>query len=249
MAVGDTGDETGEEVERPRSVPALIHQVWGLWDGPVIPPKYQAYVDEWRRRYPHYGHRIWGREDLLELIARFFPWLYERVVVLEGKERIVLADAARPVLMALYGGYYIDMDAAPGDPGRSLDELAGSAKPAMGQAHYENVLNAIFPLYSNYFVASPQGHPYWLLVLERMRGTIPTPAQTLRRRRELGAGKVELLNPVLFSIGPAFYNWTNYFVVAPHLRPNLCKCHGPRPLLLHMYDGKWKPGKNTILNL
>jgi hypothetical protein len=98
-------------------IPRVIHQVWTstrrggrfrdvrLED---LPLKNRAPSASWRRLMPGFVHKLWGNEEVRELIRNSYPDLlptYDAYPL-----DVMRSDAARYVVMGAVGGLYVDSD-------------------------------------------------------------------------------------------------------------------------------------------
>lgn len=142
-------------------IPRIIHQSWKT---DRIPAEYQAYARTWRELHVDWEHRLWTDDDNLDLIRRDYPRLlptYKSYPL-----AIQRADMARILYLHKHGGLYVDLDF---ECFRPFDRLLESGGVTMGREKgglgwYKRRLDFA----SNALLASPPGHPFWEIVLERM---------------------------------------------------------------------------------
>jgi len=145
-------------------VPRTIHQ---LWKNEVVPDRYRAFCESWRRHNPGWTYRLWTDADLLELVeARYPGWL----PIFNGYERAISrADLGRYLVLDAFGGVYADLDCECLRPIGPLVDDAGfliAVEPAAHNRYYgtEQVICISF-------IASAPGHPFWRTVLDEVRGS------------------------------------------------------------------------------
>lgn len=137
-------------------IPRIIHQIWlGESGGDEPPPHFEENGRTWREQNPGWAYRRWSgadvdalfqehRPDLLPLY-RAYPYWVER------------ADAARYLILSVFGGVYADHDIRCRRP---LDEFADA----------DAVLAPTEPFgISNDFMMARPGHP----ILEKALDELP----------------------------------------------------------------------------
>ncbi|THC92655.1 hypothetical protein EYZ11_007857 [Aspergillus tanneri] len=170
------------------TLPKIIHQTW-FPVGSNMSERAQTWVKTMRAQNPDWEYVLWDDETNRMLVEQHFPWFLETYLKLP--QEILRADVARNFYMYLFGGMYADVDTealrpvaplfaahdislASHQSSLSSPQLVPQAQRAflgrMGH-NYDLTSNAAVP---NGWMASPPGHPFWLLpvlhVLERAGG-------------------------------------------------------------------------------
>lgn len=166
--------------------PKIIHQTWKSTE---IPPRWQRFRDAWKKFHPGWEFRLWTDEDNRRLVERdytAFLQLYDSYAYPVQK-----ADFARILYLHKFGGVYADLDL---EPLRPLDGIIdqphlilGEEKEGMGKSlnRRDFIINA--------FMASPKGHPFWKMLLERLR-------VTFRHKRLLQSKGHYIIQTVIFEL-------------------------------------------------
>ncbi len=147
-------------------IPRIIHQTWC---DETIPDKYRELVDSWKIHHPDWAYRLWTDEDLDRLIAENFPDFLEQFRAYDNP--VQRADAGRYLLLYLHGGVYADLDTRCHKPFDALcheERIVFAHEPVEHfDAHCEvrNIDHMLF----NGTLVSPQGHPFWMALLDEMK--------------------------------------------------------------------------------
>jgi len=159
------------------TVPRRIFQTWKTKD---LPLHWQPSQDSIRRLMPDYDYHLLTDEDNRALVARYFPQylgIYDAF-----PHDIQRADFIRPIVLYLFGGWYLDCDfvvrrrldsVVRGYPDgiRSLDQPVKNSY--MEYSLFVVPSGNIGSYYTNSVMASQPGHPFWLEYLAEM--TQPAP--------------------------------------------------------------------------
>ncbi len=86
-------------------IPKIIHQTWKTKNLPVQLKKWH---DQIKRLHPGWEIKLWTDEDNLALVKEHFPLLLNSYNTLQYN--IMRVDLIRYIYMAIYGGYYLDLD-------------------------------------------------------------------------------------------------------------------------------------------
>jgi len=93
-------------------IPYIIHNMWISKETPYenvkIPEKYNKNMKTWRENNKNFQFKYWSGKDVLELITNNYPQYLDFYKQLEPN--ICKCDFARFVVVAIYGGVYIDLD-------------------------------------------------------------------------------------------------------------------------------------------
>ncbi len=95
----------------------IIHQVWLQGVDNILKDK-KVFIEKWRYYHPEWTHCIWDFESLFDLCEKEMPWFTDTFKSLP--HWVCIVDAAKYLLLYLYGGIYADMDTM---PLKSLDSL------------------------------------------------------------------------------------------------------------------------------
>jgi hypothetical protein len=88
-----------------------LHQTYKHCDASRFPAAWRDTPKAWRKAFPEARYRCWSDKALLRLIAKVTP---ELLPVYEAMpQHIMRVDAARYVLLQVYGGLYADLDLLP----------------------------------------------------------------------------------------------------------------------------------------
>lgn len=86
-------------------IPNIIHQTWKTKE---LPENFLHWHNVVKELHPGWDVRLWTDEDNLKLVAEHFP---QMLSIYQGLEyNIMRADMIRYMYMAVYGGYYLDLD-------------------------------------------------------------------------------------------------------------------------------------------
>ncbi|AZO60066.1 MAG: glycosyl transferase [Mesorhizobium sp.] len=150
-------------------IPKILHQTWKT---DIVPPRFQGYVDSWKRHHPDWTMMFWNDRTLLEFVAAHYPSFLPTFCSYEYG--ILRADAGRYLLLHHFGGVYADIDCecvAPFDPILGEDRIVFCTEPdahARVQADFRGLPYLLF----NGTMASPPGHPFWLHLLSFLPGLV-----------------------------------------------------------------------------
>ncbi|KAE8154338.1 nucleotide-diphospho-sugar transferase [Aspergillus avenaceus] len=173
------------------TIPKIIHQTW-FPAGSNMSERAQVWVQGLREQNPDWEYVLWDDETNRMLVEQHFPWFLEAYNGLP--KEILRADVVRNLYMYIFGGMYMDVDT---EALRPVAPLFAGHETALA-AHEDTLSSAPFPQKStmqraflgrmahtvdilgsaavpNGWMASPPGHPFWLLpvlnVLENPEGT------------------------------------------------------------------------------
>lgn len=167
-------------------IPRVIHQVWvstqkhGRSSGVRtidLPQRNRNSSATWQKLMPDYVHKIWGNEEIRDLIRANYPRL---LPTYDGYQLDVMrADAARYVIVGAVGGLYVDSDVTLLRP--LPDEWF--ARPDVPLLFFSDVGGCGTV---QWIFASTAGHDFWDLVVD-------------------GLIHVGTIVDVLFATGPPFF--------------------------------------------
>lgn len=93
-------------------IPYIIHYMWISKEDPFenvqIPEKCNKYLQTWLENNKNFKFVYWSGKDILDLIGNYFPQYLNFYIELEPN--ICKCDFVRFVVVAVYGGMYIDLD-------------------------------------------------------------------------------------------------------------------------------------------
>jgi mannosyltransferase OCH1-like enzyme len=91
-------------------IPRIIHQVWFKFpNGSETPPsEYTKMRQSWVTAHPGWEFRLWNSTDARAFVVQHFPHMVK--VYDDYKAEISRVDAIRYFLLAVLGGFYVDMD-------------------------------------------------------------------------------------------------------------------------------------------
>ena len=153
----------------PRAVPKIIHQFAYL---PFTAEP--AYVNRVLRSELHIQslHKdwcvvYWSDEELEALVVEAFPHTVAPVY-LRLPPGVIRSDIARYVVVALFGGWYLDTDMYCVTPLGELSNSAGLILSLTAPNPRADKPANFTPMVANYVFASAQHHPFWDLVLDEI---------------------------------------------------------------------------------
>ncbi|KAL4943420.1 hypothetical protein BDV06DRAFT_211069 [Aspergillus oleicola] len=166
------------------TIPKIIHQTW-FPAGTNMSDSAKKWVETVKSHHPDWEYVLWDDESDEMLVKTHFPWFLETYKSLP--KEINRADMARNFYMFLFGGMYADVDTEALRPVNSLfashdvalaphlDILSSSSNPASSSTGGKQVQRAFMGRMAhtldpeglgaipNGWMASPPGHPFWLL--------------------------------------------------------------------------------------
>lgn len=138
-------------------IPKLIHLTW---KNKTIPDKWKDTIPGWRKLMPGWKIVLWTDEDNRKYIQEKHPYFLETYD--RFPYNIQRADAIRCFILRDFGGVYSDMDIL---PIRNIEPyLQGVSADAI------LVYSGNVDTYTNSFMASRKGSPFWDLLIEEMMG-------------------------------------------------------------------------------
>lgn len=140
-------------------IPKIVHQTAPA-DRTKWPPTWARCQQTVFDAFRGFEYRMWTDDDIDMLARTSFPWFYP--VFADFPSQIYRADAARYMILYLYGGIYIDMD---------MEVLRDFYHVMKGEDVY--VVESPFPnveKVQNSLMASPPRHPFWIAALRDIAG-------------------------------------------------------------------------------
>lgn len=148
-------------------IPKIIHQ---LWKDNVVPERYRALVETWRKHHPAWQYRLWTDAEIRAFVEREYPSFLP--IFDEYRQNICRADAGRYLILRHFGGLYADLDA---ECLRPFDTLLKGRQFVIGlepEAHLglKKAADRRFDkLLCPTVIASAPGHPFWDQVWRELR--------------------------------------------------------------------------------
>lgn len=142
--------------ERLPVVPRLIMQTW---KNEVVPEKWSSSPTSITRFMPEWDYVLMTDELNEKFVRENFPQYLD--IYLSFPYAIQRADVIRYMWLYVNGGVYLDLDYELTEP---LDQLFTS-----GSGLYLMTSSNLSSYFTNSFMASIPGHPFWLEVLEEMK--------------------------------------------------------------------------------
>jgi mannosyltransferase OCH1-like enzyme len=167
-------------------IPKIIHQTWKTTE---LPLRWQRYRKAWKRLHPDWEFRFWTDDDNMRLVEKDYPGFLDLYNSYEYP--ILKADFARILYLHKFGGLYADLDLEPLKPLDHLIEkpclVMGTEKGGMGMIvnNQDFIINAC--------MASPKGHRFWEMLLERLH-------VTFRRKRFLESRGNYVMQTIIFEL-------------------------------------------------
>lgn len=142
-------------------IPKLIHLTWR---NKSIPDKWKDTIPGWTKLMPGWKVVLWTDEDNRKYIQKQHPYFLQTYD--SFPYNIQRADAIRCFILRDFGGVYSDMDILP------IKNIEPYLKGVSADAIL--VYSGNVDTYTNSFMASRQGSPFWdLLIEEMMNGEVP----------------------------------------------------------------------------
>lgn len=167
-------------------IPKIIHQTWKT---AKLPIRWQGFRESWKRLHPDWELRLWTDDDNMLLVEKYYPDFLELYKSYEYP--ILKSDFARILYLHKFGGLYADLDLEPLKPLDRLVEkpclVVGIERGGMGKTvnNQDYVINAC--------MASPKGHLFWEMLLERLQ-------ITFRRKRFLESKGPYVMQTIVFEL-------------------------------------------------
>ena len=144
-------------------MPNTWHQL-----GPSPMPKWmQAYKDSVLQYHPQYQYEYWDDDRLDTLVKTHYPWLH---AVYSNAKLIQKTDLGRYCVLHRHGGVYCDLDVMWFGPITDVCDMNGlwlaDSHPALPMGRRG---------VTNYILASPPGHPFFLDALAHANVRLQSP--------------------------------------------------------------------------
>jgi mannosyltransferase OCH1-like enzyme len=136
-------------------IPKIIHLTW---KNKSIPDRWKDTIPAWKRLMPGWKIVLWTDKDNREYIQKHHSYFLD---VYDGFQyNIQRADAIRYFILRDFGGIYSDMDIL---PLRNIEQFFEGLSADAILVYSGNV-----DTYTNSFMASRKGSPFWDLMIEEM---------------------------------------------------------------------------------
>lgn len=139
------------------AIPRIIHQ---SWRSKSLERFQQEWQKTWLENNPGWTYMFWTDKDNRRLVAEHFPWFLD--VYDSFPRNIQRADCARYFYMLHFGGCYFDLDF---ESMKGLDPLLQNVNVALAYMTTDISSEIAIP---NAFLASAQGHQFWLYVIKHV---------------------------------------------------------------------------------
>jgi len=232
-----------------------IHQLWWPFtsEASSTPPvKYHENILSWIEKNPHAHHKIWNREDSLQLLQTDYPWFVQKW--LDFKQEIQRSDAIRPFILHKYGGVYADMDSV---CYQNFQEFMKQAPIIIGNEFGNFIMNFFSTkiiLENAILVSRAPLHPFWIHYARSMsnhenilKGTGPlmlTEAyHSFQNKDDIWVIDRKVFYPIplsicVFPLASKFYSKKEMQSMEFGLKFN------KNAMASHQYDGTWKKDQN-----
>lgn len=201
-------------------IPKIIHQIW-LQGENNIPIDYPNYSASWKNLNPEFKYILWDENMIINLINNKFPKFLN---VFNNYPKLVQkVDAAKYLIIYVYGGIYVDMDLECLKP---IYELIENKQIILFKCDINILMRMVFyyttnNILQNCFLVSIENHPFWLYIIDLMM------------KEDLKQGEYELLENYIFrTTGPgllsnAYYTYpykNNFTIIESQLIEPLSSC-------------------------
>jgi len=156
-------------------IPHLFHQIWLNFNNysginsstgnnfsnlvNTMPPKqYSKMRKSWKQHHPDAQFILWNDTMAHAFIKEYFPDWYQRW--LEYKQPICKCDSLRVMLLIVYGGVYVDIDA---ECYTNMYHLMDKSSVILTQCK-----SLGYKYLNNFYLAAEATHPFFWFVLKRM---------------------------------------------------------------------------------
>jgi len=144
--------------------------IWTYWHDPLnIPPLVQRCIKTWQLTNPTYTINILNDAKIKELFGSDIVTMFPNVV----KSNIVArqADLARALVMAKYGGFWIDASTICTESLNWVHRIRQQSGAEMIAFYAPHTTDPLMPIIENWFFAAVRGSAFvndWLAELKRM---------------------------------------------------------------------------------
>ena len=225
-------------------IPKIIHQTWKTSE---LPNHLQHWHNLVKELHPSWEVKLWTDEDNLELVKVHFPHMLDIYKSLEYN--IMRVDVIRYMYMALYGGYYLDLDYELFTPFENEIYTSELILPLAREA--ENDGKTII---GNCIFGSVANHLFWQDVLANVYSN--PPIKKIYNKRDI----LKLTGPE-FITNIYFNNPIKYQATLParnifHPSSDSVKTNNYKDILIktgskgiHHCEGTWLKTRNPFKNL
>lgn len=139
------------------------------WKDREVPEQWKEGPRQTKILMPEYEYTLNTDEDNRRLVADHYPWFlgtFDSFIY-----PIMRADAIRYMWLHKYGGVYYDLDMCPVKSLEVLRRYIDEECEHDSGLYLPAVDHGLSPV-SNFFMASVQGHPFWLAVLREIQARV-----------------------------------------------------------------------------
>jgi mannosyltransferase OCH1-like enzyme len=147
-------------------IPRIIHQTAPV-DKSLWPEKWFECTKSWKVNFPEplWRHVLWNDEDLDYFVSNNFSEFYP--IYRKYPSEIQRVNMARYMILFKFGGIYADMDF---ECFTNFYDTLDQSKVNLAESPYKNNENL-----HNSLMASPQGHSFWLSVINNAKSVCEIP--------------------------------------------------------------------------
>ncbi|ARF09146.1 glycosyltransferase [Catovirus CTV1] len=148
-------------------IPKIIHQIW-LQGENNIPKDYPNYSESWKKLNPNFEYILWDQSNIENLIKKYFPDFLSKFN--NYPKLVQKVDAAKYIILYVYGGVYVDMDL---ECLKNIDDLLNYQKIMLLKCDL-NILTKLYfyhtsgTILQNCFAASVPKHNFWIHCVQLM---------------------------------------------------------------------------------
>ena len=225
-------------------IPKIIHQTWKTRE---LPGHLQHWHNVVKELHPGWEVKLWTDEDNFELVKVHFPHMIDIYKALEFN--IMRVDVVRYMYMAIYGGYYLDLDYELFTPFESEMNNAELILP-LAREKEKNGKSVI----GNCIFGSVAHHLFWQDVLADLY--LNPPVKKIYNKRDiLKLTGPEFITRIYFK-HPDKYRGTLLQRNIFHPSTDMEKTNNYKSILMergsrgiHHCEGTWLKTKNPFMNL
>lgn len=179
-------------------IPKIIHQIW-LQGENNIPTDYPNYSDSWKKLNPDFKYILWDQNSIENLIKQHFPYFLSKFN--SYPKLVQKVDAAKYMILYVYGGIYVDMDL---ECIKNINNLIINNQIILLKCDMNIIVRIFFyhtinTIIQNCFAASVPNHPFWKYCVELML------------KQDLKQHNYELLEKYIFrTTGPGLFTQAYY---------------------------------------
>ena len=221
-------------------IPKIIHQTW---KGKELPDDLNHWHTRIKELHPGWEIRLWTDEDNLKFVQEYFPEVMD--IYNNVEYNIMRVDIVRYLYMAVYGGFYLDLDYELFEPFDDVVSTTSLLLPIARDEHQRIVVgNCIF--------GSAPNHVFWSDVILDLKNNPPV-NKFYNKHKILKLTGPEFLSRVYFN-NPGKYNAVLPPLKTYHPRSELTKSKNYKSTLMaqgtkgiHHCAGTWIPSQNPLV--